>query len=431
MSTRTVRFTVPPRRDERFATYLAVAGVATVLGMVGDGLRLAVVAVPFAVVAALGVRRRDPAPVAVRVTIATDRCLEGDTLDGVVEVTAPARYDVELAIDAPDDSIGPIDDESWAWRIPASVPRPVGVPIAIRAHRWGEHRLGPLRIRLVDPGSMYHREIVADDLPSVTVLPRSGRSEALVALPSARAHAGAHRAHRSAADGYEFSEVRPYQAGDRMRDLNWAATLRRDEPHVNRRTPELSGDLVILLDSFPDALRRHSVVARDAITWSGRAAWAIATAHLRTNDRVGMAIEGSRLRWMSPRAGRRAQLDIFRLLLAFAASTADRSDPGAAPDRVHMPPGALVLAITPLARRHTIDRLVALRAAGHRVDVIAVDVGPLLDERLPSLPSEVSRLRRLGFEERVAAMRRHGIPTRVVVPDAWGGPITERRDDVG
>jgi uncharacterized protein (DUF58 family) len=381
------------------------------------------------VVAALGVRRRDAAPVAVRVTLPTDRCLEGDTLDGVVEVTAPAGYDIELAIDAPDDSIGPAADEPWAWRIPASVDRPVGVPIAVRAHRWGEHRLGPLRIRLVDPGSMYHREIVADDLPSVTVMPRSGRSEALVALPSARAHAGAHRARRSAADGYEFSEVRPYQAGDRMRDLNWAATLRRDAPHVNRRTPELSGDLVIMLDSFPDALRRHSVVSRDAITWSGRAAWAIATAHLRANDRVGMAIEGSRLRWMSPRAGRRAQLDIFRLLLAFSASTADRSDPGAAPDRAHVPPGALVLAITPLARRQTIDRLVALRSVGHRVDVIAIDVGPLLDERLPTLPVEISQLRRLVFEERVAAMRRHGIPTRVVAPDVDRELTVVRRDE--
>jgi uncharacterized protein (DUF58 family) len=104
-------------------------------------------------------------------------------LDGTLEVTAPARYDVELSIDAPDDSIGPIADEPWSWRIPASVARPVGVPISILAHRWGEHRLGPLRIRLVDPGSMYHREIVADDLPSVPVLPRSGRSDAVVALP--------------------------------------------------------------------------------------------------------------------------------------------------------------------------------------------------------------------------------------------------------
>jgi uncharacterized protein (DUF58 family) len=414
MSTRTVRFTLPPRRDERFATYLGVAGVATILGVFGGGLRLAVLAVPFVVVAALGVRRRSPAPVAVRLTLPTDRCLEGDTLDGVVEVTAPSQYDVEVAVDSPDDSIGPVDDVPWAWRIPASVARPVGVPIAIRAHRWGEHRPGPLRIRLVDPGSMYHREIVTDDLPPVTVLPRAGRSE--LALPSARAHAGAHRAHRSAADGYEFSEVRPYQAGDRMRDLNWAATLRRGEPHVNRRTPELSGDLVILLDSFPDALRRHSVVGRDVIVWSGRTAWAIATAHLRANDRVGMAIEGTRLRWMSPRAGRRAELEIFRLLLGFAASTADRSDPGAGPDRAHVPPGALVLAITPLARRHTIDRLVSLRAAGHRVDVIAVDVGELMEERLRSLPPDVSRLRRLAFDERVAAMRRHGIPTRVVAP---------------
>ena len=416
MSTRTIRSTVPPRRDERFATYLGVAAIATMIGVFEGGLRLVVLAVPFAVVAALGTRRRDPAAVAVRVTVPTDRCLEGDTLDGVVEIVAPQQYDVEIAIDSPDDSIGPGEGEPWTWRIPASVARPVGVPIAIHAHRWGEHRLGPLRVRLVDPGSMYHRSIVADDLPSITVLPRTGRSDALVALTSARAHAGAHRARRSTSDGYEFSEVRPYQPGDRMRDLNWAATLRRDEPHVNRRMLELSGDLVILLDTFPDALRRHSLVARDAITWSGRTAWAIATAHLRANDRVGIAVEGSRLRWMSPRAGRRAQLDIFRLLLGFAASTADRADPGGAPDRVHVPAGALVLAITPLARRHTIDRLVALRATGHRVEVIAVDVGPLLDDRLPSLPEEVTRLRRLVFEERVAAMRRHGIPTRVVAP---------------
>ncbi|MCB0967304.1 MAG: DUF58 domain-containing protein [Ilumatobacter sp.] len=410
----TARIALPPRRDERWATAAAVSGVALLLGVWTGDARFAALAVPFVVLATVVGRRATDAPVAVRVALADARCLEGDRVEGVIEIAAPADLDVEIALDPdPASAITAPDDERWAWWIPIEVDRPVGSAFTVEARRWGEHRLGPLRLRLTRPGSGHHHEIVLADLPSLTVLPREIPRTEVVRLTTARAAAGAHAARRPAPDGYEFAEVRGYHAGDRLRDLNWAATLRRGEPHVTRRVPELAGDLVIVVDGFPDALRRHSEIATESIAWSGRLAWSLANQHLRANDRVGIVVDGAKVRWIPPMAGRRARLDVFRTLLAYASSTVDGSDPSAPPDRLHLPAGALVLAITPLARRHTIERLAAWRAAGHRVDVVAIDIDAMLTARCPSLPDEIVGLHRLDFDTRVRALRRRGIGVRV------------------
>ena len=99
-----------------------------------------------------------------------------------------------------------------------------------------------------------------------------------------------------------------------MRDLNWRATLRRGEPHVNRRHPERSGDVVIVLDAFPDSLRGQTEIGEDVILRAGRAAWAIAREHLAANDRVGFVAEGANPVWLPPGAGRRARYALLQAL---------------------------------------------------------------------------------------------------------------------
>lgn len=417
MNTFRSRVAVPAQRDERLTLYLGVAAAAVCVSVFGGHARTMVIAVPFLVAVVLAVRPGRSTPIALRVTLGSDRCLEGDTIEGLLEIAAPDDLAVEVLIDADTDALAAPVDRPWAWEIPVGVERPVGVPFTVEAHRWGDHPLGSIRIRLIEPGTFLRREAVVGELPAVSVLPRAVRSASLTTLRSARATAGAHRSTRPAADGYEFAEVHPYRSGDRLRDLNWAATLRRDEPHVNRRVPELAGDLVIVVDTFPDALRRHSAVSQDVLTWTGRTAWSLALAHLDANDRVGIAVEGSKVRWMSPQTGRRARQAVYGMLLALSTSTADRPDPTTPPDRVHLPAGARVLAITPLARRHTVERLNTFRATGHEVDVMAIDVGGLLAARSTALPDAIMRLRQLQFDERVASVRRNGIRVRVVRPD--------------
>jgi uncharacterized protein (DUF58 family) len=416
----TVRSTLPPLRDERVTLYAAVAAGAIAAGIIDGGLRLILIGLPFLIALSIGVRHRAPVTVAVSVELDADRCVEGDVVDCRIDVNAPAEYAVELAIARATDTVTPADDTPWAWSIPIGVERPVGMSTAILARSWGRSSPGTLEIRLTRPGSLIEHRATVVELPVLTVLPASRRLDELMRIDRAPAAAGAHPTRSMHGGGYEFSEVRDYRPGDRLRDLNWTASLRRDEPAVNQRLPERAGDVMIVIDTFPDALRRHSEVSRDVIVRTGRLAWAVASAHLAVNDRVGLVVEGSRPEWVAPQSGRRAKYALFSTLLTASSSSVDTIRNPLVKAHRHIPTSATVIAVSPLARPRTIDSLVALRARGHRVEVVALDIADDLRRHAPRLPEEIVRVRSLIFSERVAALRRNGVSVVVSAGDEDG-----------
>lgn len=420
--TATTHWQLPARRDERVLLYLEVAGAMVLFGVLGSGLRTIIVAVPFLVAVALGVRRSAPMPVALSISLEADRCVEGDVVRGRIDVNAPAGVAIEIVIERSDPAFEPVE-RPWAWRVPVGVDRPVGLPVEVAAVRWGRGSAGRIRVRLVDHGSLMHREGFALAVPEITVLPIATRLTRAVRVRRPPAAAGVHPVTALLSGGYDFAEVRDYQPGDRLRDLNWAASMRRDQPATNHRLPERAGDLVIIVDSFPDALKRHSEIARDTVAVVGRLAWSLARAHLRSNDRVGIAVEGSRTAWLAPRSGRRAEYAIFAALLQSTASSADTVRAGFVREHGHVPDGATVIAISPLARPPTLDRIGVLRSRGHPVSVVAVDIGPELASRVPALPHEIRRIRDASFRENVAALRRQAIDVVVADLDDPGGAL--------
>lgn len=406
-----------PYRDERTFLYGLVALATVMAGIFDGGLRLILIAVPFLVALLIGGRRRSPEPVAVSVAVDTERCVEGDIVGARIDVNAPPDHAIELTIAPATDSITPVEDQPWAWSVPIGVERPVGLSIEMLAERWGRFTPGTVEIRLTRPGSLFEYRATLLELPSITVLPAARRLDKLLRIDRAPATAGSHPTRSVHSGGYDFAEVRDYRPGDRLRDLNWSATLRRDEPAVNHRLPERAGDVVIVIDTFPDALRRHSEVSRDVIVRAGRLAWTLLSSHLAANDRVGIVVEGARPLWLTPQGGRRAKYALFAALLEVSVSSADPVHNPTVQALGHIPPAATVVAVSPLARSRTIDSLVAMRGHGHRVDLIALDIGADLRARAPRLPESIVRVRDLMFAERVAALRRHGISVVVSTGD--------------
>jgi uncharacterized protein (DUF58 family) len=119
--------------------------------------------------------------------------------------------------------------------------------------------------------------------------------------------------------GTELAAVRPYQAGDDIRLIDWNATARTTLPHVRDRIPERGMVTWLLLDqsasmTFGTADRRKADVAEGV---------ALAVAHVATRRANRLAVVtygGGRNLRMAPRGGRTG------LLLALRAARLEQSD---------------------------------------------------------------------------------------------------------
>ena len=131
--------------------------------------------------------------------------------------------------------------------------------------------------------------------------------------------------HRSPALGHgtEIAQVRPYQLGDDVRQMDWAVTARTREPHVRVHVAERTLTTWLLLDvsasmGFGTADRRKADVAEGA---------AIAVGHLATRqgNRLGVMTFGARsAEVIPPLQGRQG---LMRLMLALR-STAEPDGQG-------------------------------------------------------------------------------------------------------
>jgi uncharacterized protein (DUF58 family) len=207
---------------------------------------------------------------------------------------------------------------------------------------------------------------------------------------------------RWAGEGLEFAELRPYQEGDRLRRVNWRVSARRGTLHTNLHHPERNADVVIFLDSFVE-----SPVSLDLAV---RAASALATAYLEGRDRVGVVGFGGVLRWVLPSTGRAQTYRVLDSLIDTEVITSYAwRDVEVIPTRT-LPPGALVLALTPLADDRALAALAALRARGF--DLAVVDVSAT--GRTPAGAGEMGELAHrlwvLRHEGLRARYRRLGVP---------------------
>jgi uncharacterized protein (DUF58 family) len=112
--------------------------------------------------------------------------------------------------------------------------------------------------------------------------------------------------------GSELWQVRPYEAGDDVRRIEWNVTARTGEPHVRVELAERVLVTWLVLDAsasmaFGTADRRKADVAEGV-------AVAIGFAATRRGNRLGTVAFGAEPTVERPRQGRRALLDTLRLL---------------------------------------------------------------------------------------------------------------------
>ena len=227
---------------------------------------------------------------------------------------------------------------------------------------------------------------------------------------SAGLHPGDHRAPGVGA-GTELAQLRPYQVGDDVRQLDPAATARTGTPHVRLQVPERLLTTWILLDvspsmAFGTAERLKSDVAEGAVRVVSRLA-------LRRGGRVALLTCGARQqRFLPPRGGRRALARVDRLLGEGVARDGDGANDQldratARLARIARQPG--LIAVVSDFRDHG-RWAAALRALGARHSLLAFEVRDPREATLPALGQLVlvdpESGRQLEVDTDSAALRR-------------------------
>ena len=348
--------------------------------------------------AALAATRRGSRPRALDagVTVAPLRCFEGEDVEIVATVAYPLD-EVTFQIQ-PGPAVALV--EGPAAQVTVAGERAFSRWV-VRPHAWGRHQLAVVAARCTD--GMGQANVMLRPGP-VEVFPHPPPTRATLLPADLLRRIGEHTAAVPGA-GIEFFGIRGYQPGDRLRDLNWAVTSRLAQPYVNQRAALRAADLVIMIDAFSDVGPRGDTTLDVAV----RGAAGLATAYLRTGDRVGVVALGGVLNWLAPAPGNR---QFFRIVeMAFGVRFPSEVTPDL--DRVPktaLPPRALVVLFSPLLDRRVLNAVTDLRQRG--VSLVIVDVlrhEPPVEPRLPASQLAV-RLWRLDRNALRAGLIGLGVP---------------------
>jgi uncharacterized protein (DUF58 family) len=387
---------IQPRRDRRAVGYLTLAFGFTLLALVrGEPLDL-VLAAPFAAVLVLGVRSLDEIDVSVLVRYETAVALEGDEVTGTIEIVRPRGLITTISIDgrAGWTAVDPAPALTWTVGPDGDM---VTVPFVVRADTWGRHRLGAIHVSLRRALGVSVWELLVNDPASFDTLPSPQHLRQLLPAPASQSSSGVHIS-RFVADGFDFAELRPFVPGDRMRDVNWRASSRSDQLQTNRRHPDRTGELVLLLDTSLDGGSIASSTSQAALTRAAQAAWTVAQLHLGVQDRVGLAAQGRVITQLRPRSGDRARYELLDALLSIGGLVAAGEGAYVRHSLNRFPPNALILALTPLLDPRLTADVLALHRARRPVMVLQI----VLDDLYPPPADDADEIARRIFSLSIA-----------------------------
>lgn len=197
--------------------------------------------------------------------------------------------------------------------------------------------------------------------------------------------------------GMAFSEVREYQFGDDVRDIDWNVTARFHRPYVKVYEEERELTVMLMVDvSASLAFGSERQAKRDMVT---EIAATLAFSAIQNNDKIGCVFFSDHVeKYIPPKKGRRHILYIIRTLLDFKASSRRTDLAGA------------VETLTRMQRRRCTAFLLSdfyqqepfekeLRICNRKHDLVAIQVYDRRDRELPSIGLMRVRDAETGYEQ--------------------------------
>ena len=392
----------------RLPAYLTLGGAGLLAGLLLGRPEPVILAAPMLLAAAVGLALASPPRVHVTVRLDRERAVEGEEVELEVEVHAlgpVARMELELQLPRglvaradprPPAEGGVRSGTERGFSLRAGTTRTFRRRLECR--RWGGRLVGHVRLRARDPlGFFTYLDEARRPLP-LRVYPRAEAIRRLLRPADTQVFAG-NEVSRLKGDGIEFADIRPFAPGDRVRRINWRASARRGQLHVNEMRPERNSDVVLFLDTFSD-LRD---AAGTTLEMTVRGATALAGGYLQRRDRVGLVGFGGTLRWLRPEMGERQLYRVVDALIDTEVVLSYAWKGLEVIPRRTLPPKSLVVALTPLLDERTLGALIDLRGRGY--DLAVLELSPL-----PFVPSGRRETERLAY--RLWEMQREALRGR-------------------
>lgn len=182
--------------------------------------------------------------------------------------------------------------------------------------------------------------------------------------------------------GIEFAEVRPYQVGDDIRNIDWNVSARMDETYVKVYEEEREQTVMLCVDvSGSENFGSQGKLKREV---AAEICAVVAFSAIQNQDMVGLLLFSDEIeRFVRPRKGRRHVLRLIRELFTTEPASIGTDIEGA------------LQRVLRILRQQSILVLVSdffdsgyesmLRAAGQRHDTVAVELRDPREEELPPI----------------------------------------------
>ena len=114
--------------------------------------------------------------------------------------------------------------------------------------------------------------------------------------------------------GMEFDEVREYQPGDDVRNIDWNVTARTGKPYVKRFVEERELTVMLVVDASSSGAFGSTTKSKNEV--AAEIAALLAYSAIRSNDRVGLIVFTDQIeKFIPPKKGRSHVMRVIREIL--------------------------------------------------------------------------------------------------------------------
>lgn len=183
--------------------------------------------------------------------------------------------------------------------------------------------------------------------------------------------------------GMAFSEVREYQYGDAIRDIDWNVTARLNKPYVKVFEEERELTVMLLIDvSGSQGVGSRVRIKREMIT---EIAATLSFSAIQNNDKIGVLLFSDKVeKLILPQKGRKHILRIIRELLEFEPESKGTDIPMALQYFTNMiKRRCTAFVISDFNDKHSLQDSFSI--ANRKHDVVAIRVFDKMEATLPNV----------------------------------------------